>query len=204
MPGGPFGECEFSHTTDTGALPNAGVAVAYSTISTKSAVICVDGSDISKIAYTHSYSGSYFDPIVGAPIDHVVASDTSSTSFDGVDISHPSINGMSSQGSASNGSIGLSIPVSAASGYTAPSIHCIRYTNNAYGLMLSYAADYGYFSSGHAYFGGVVNAVTESRQTALGWQTTPNTTTTFAYSRNITIEPNTGAYYEGSSPCCYV
>ena len=196
--------CTVPIATDTGALPTAGVEVEYSTTSTQSAVISVDGTDISKIQHTHSYSGSYFDPVAGAPTDYVVISDTRSTSFDGVDISHPSIEGMTGQGSASNGSIKLSIPVTAASGYTAPTIHCIRYTNNAYGLMLSYAADYGYFTGGYAYFGGVVNVVTESRQTALGWQTTPNTTTTFAYSRNITIEPNTGAYYEGSSPCCYV
>jgi len=80
-------------------------------------------------------------------------------------------------------------------------LHVVRYSNNAYGLMLT-----GLPGTNTAYLGGVVNVVSGTREAAVGYLTSPNDTIEYPFtSIVVSVEPESGDIVEnGHTQTCYV
>jgi hypothetical protein len=82
-------------------------------------------------------------------------------------------------------------------------IQGIRYSNHAYGLMVSNLAVIGHAND--AYLGGVVNVLDGTRGTAIGFLDAPDDTIEYPYTeRFASVQPDTETISVGDDARCYV
>jgi hypothetical protein len=183
--------CEDVSTPAPDPDPMLGFEVTYTLASTLSVSIQVGGSAKSTLTVDCTDSGTINRDPYG-----VLISSSDSPASD-LDLDGTTLSTALSAATANYSSHGWLAAIDLPGLCT---VHAVRYSNHAYGLMVT-----GLAGAHPAYLGGVCNLVADSRAAAVGWVDAPDDTVEYPYTeRRVSIHPDDGTVSAGLAVRCWV